>query len=466
MAEPRRPWSPRAFPLLLACLAGCATPPRATTKAPPPNIVVFLADDLGWKDVGFHGSEIATPHIDALAAAGTRLEAFYVQPVCSPTRAALMTGRYPIRTGLQVGVIRPFAQYGLALDELMLPIALQRAGYRTAICGKWHLGTITPDYLPTRRGFDHQYGHYLGMIDYFTHERDGSKDWNRDDRPLDEEGYTTNLITAEAARLIRAHDRSQPLFLYVAFNAPHTPLQAPQEYLDRYAQIAKPSRRKFSAMVTCLDDGIGEVLAALDEQGMRDDTLVLFTSDNGGPPAADNGPLRGRKASIYEGGTRVPTVVCWPGVVPAGAQVDEPLHIVDLFPTLIGRAGGTTEGSKPLDGKDAWATITAGAPSPHDDILLNVNGRAGAVRAGDYKLVWHRGPADPDRRPNAPRGYQLYDLRTDIGERHDLSQEKPDVLAAMQARLQRYRDAAARSLGGGGKPADFVPPARWGHGSR
>lgn len=426
-----------------------------------PHIVFFLADDLGWKDVGFHGSEIKTPHIDGLAKRGTRLESFYVQPVCSPTRAALMTGRYPIRTGLQVGVIRPFAKYGLALDELMLPIALKRAGYTTAICGKWHLGTITPGHLPMRRGFDHQYGHYLGMIDYFSHERDGSVDWNRNDQPLDEKGYTTNLIASECVRLIENHDTKKPLFLYVPFNAPHTPLQAPKRYVDMYAHIEKKRRRSFAAMVACMDDAIGTVLTALEKRGMRDNTLVIFTSDNGGPGAADNGPLRGRKGSIYEGGTRVPTVLAWPGKIAAGAVVHEPLHVVDMLPTLVAVAGGSTEGSKPLDGKNAWRTITEGAPSPHEDILLNVNDRAGAIRAGNWKLVFHR--RNP-RRPNAPRGYQLYNLEEDPGERTDLANSNPQVLASMKTRLDRYRQEATKSKGGSGrKPAGFKTPTRWGH---
>jgi arylsulfatase A-like enzyme len=450
---------------LLAALSACATGHDnvvSAAKQKPPHIVFFLADDLGWKDVGFHGSEIQTPNIDALAKTGTRLESFYVQPVCSPTRAAFMTGRYPIRTGLQVGVIRPHAKYGLALDELMLPQVLKRAGYTTAICGKWHLGTLTPEYLPTRRGFDHQYGHYLGAIDYFSRKRNGSVDWNRDDKPLDEEGYTTNLIANESVRLIKSHDTDKPLFLYVAFNAPHSPLQAPKNYLDKYAHIEKKNRRSFAAMVDCLDVAIGKVLAALEARGMRENTLVIFTSDNGGARAADNGPLRARKGSIYEGGTRVPTVVSWPGRVPAGARVDEPLHIVDMLPTLAKLAGGSTKGSKPLDGKDAWGTITRGEPSPHDAILLNTTPRLGAVRAGDWKIVHHRA-AKNARRPNRPKGFQLYNLKQDLGEKNDLSKTNPEKLAEMKQRLASFRKAAKKPLGGSGPMPKGTSPNRWGH---
>jgi arylsulfatase A-like enzyme len=193
-----------------------------------PNIIVILADDLGSADVSWRGSEIKTPNLDKLALSGARLEQFYVQPVCSPTRAALLTGRYPMRHGLQVGVVRPWAQYGLPLEERTLPQALREAGYTTAIFGKWHLGHFQPEYLPTRRGFDHQYGHYNGALEYFDHTRDSGFDWHRDDKVSRDEGYTTTLIGRETARFIREHDGSKPFFAYVHFNAVHTPLQAPE----------------------------------------------------------------------------------------------------------------------------------------------------------------------------------------------------------------------------------------------
>src|SRR5262245_19427623 len=239
-----------------------------------PNIVFLLADDLGWSDVGFHGSEIKTPNIDKLASGGAKLEAFYVQPVCSPTRAALMTGRYPMRHGLQVGVVRPWAQYGLPLEERTLPQELAEAGYFTAICGKWHLGHFQKAYLPTARGFSHQYGHYNGALDYFTHIRDGGFDWHRNDQVCRDEGYTTELLGSEAVKLIEEHGGKQPLFLYVPFNAPHSPLQAKQEYLDRYASIEAPQRRKYAAMVSCVDDQIGKIAAALEKKGLAKNTLI------------------------------------------------------------------------------------------------------------------------------------------------------------------------------------------------
>src|SRR5687767_5102460 len=271
-----------------------------------PNFIVIIADDLGSGDVGWRGGEIKTPNLDKLAMAGARLEQFYVQPVCTPTRAALLTGRYPMRHGLQVGVVRPWAQYGLPLDERTLPQALKEAGYETAICGKWHLGHFRPEYLPTRRGFDHQYGHYNGAIDYFKHERDGGLDWHRDDQALREEGYSTALVAAEAAKLVREHDPSgRPLFLYVPFNAVHGPHQVPEKYKRPYGDLPEP-RRTYAGMCAAMDEGIGAILAALDEKKLRSSTLIFFASDNGGPSpgkVTSNGPFRAGKGTLYEGGT-------------------------------------------------------------------------------------------------------------------------------------------------------------------
>ena len=438
--------------------------------APRPHIVLLLADDLGWKDVGYHGSEIRTPNIDALAAAGARLEQFYVQPVCSPTRSSLMTGRYPIRQGLQVGVIRPWARYGLPLEERTLAQALKGAGYRTAITGKWHLGLHERTFLPTRRGFDHQYGHYCGALDYFTHRRDGGLDWHRDDRALEVEGYTTQLIAREAVRLIEEHEPSKPLFLYVAFNAPHTPLQAPQEYIRRYRHIKKVRRRKFAAMVTCLDDGIGQIVGALEKRKMIQKTLIFFASDNGGPSGrggADNGTLRGRKGTLYEGGVRVPAVVVWPGKLKAGSVIKEPLHIVDLYPTFLKLAGASLAQPLPLDGRDAWPTIAEGVPSPHDEILHNLEPGRAALRRGDWKLIV-RGEGvfakgSPGNGAPTPARIELYNIAEDPSEKIDLAARHPDRVKELRARLDRHAAAAVPPRGGRGRrPADFRVPEVWG----
>lgn len=431
-----------------------------------PNIVFIIADDLGWKDVGYHGGDIETPNIDRLAREGTRLNQFYVQPVCSPTRSSLMTGRYPMRYGLQVGVVRPWARYGLALRERTLAQALKETGYRTAICGKWHLGHLSPEYLPTSRGFDHQYGHYNGALHYFTHVRDGGLDWHRDDRPAREEGYTTDLIAEESVRLIERHDVSRPLFLYVPFNAPHSPFQAPQAYIDKYKHMRRKNRRVYAAMVTCMDHAVGRIVAALNKRGMTRDTLMVFCSDNGGVGGvADNGPLRGHKAQLYEGGVRVPAVAVWPGVLKAGAVVDEPLHIVDMYPTLLGLAGAKLEQPLPIDGKDAWPTMAQGRRSPHDEILINVTPANGAIRAGRWKLV-HNGAIGANNTGTEAKEnvYELFNLLEDPYESTNLADKHPEKFRELKRRLERYAAAAAQpNVPPNRMPKDFQVPKAWGH---
>jgi arylsulfatase A-like enzyme len=432
---------------------------------PAPHIVVLLADDLGWGDVGYHGSRIATPHIDALARSGVRLEQFYVQPVCTPTRGALLTGRYPMRLGLQVGVVRPWAKHGLPPGERTLANALGDAGYATAICGKWHLGHGSRDYLPTRRGFDQQYGHYNGAIDYFTHIRDGGHDWHKNDEANHEAGYATDLIANSAVNIIAAHDTKRPLFLYVPFNAPHTPLQAPDSYIEKYAHIPDRGRRIYAAMVACMDDAIGRILGALNEHGFkREETLVFFCSDNGGIRSlGSNGELRGEKGKLYEGGIRVPAVMSWPGTLTPGAVVDAPLHIADLYPTLLKLAGGSLAQEHPLDGRDAWPAIAHGEPTPHDIIVHNVTPWSGALRMGKWKLV-HNGsvPANATTGPNKDT-FELFDIAADPNERTDLSIQHADILTMLRARLDELRDAAAPPhIPPNTAPAGFVAPKVWG----
>ena len=231
-----------------------------------PHIVYIVADDLGWKDVGFHGSDIKTPSIDRLAQEGARLEQFYVQSMCTPTRAALMTGRYPFRYGLQTLVIPTPTKYGLPTDERLLPQVLKEAGYRTVMVGKWHLGHADRKYWPRQRGYDNHYGAMVGEIDYFTHASSNVRDWYRNNQPVKEEGYVTQLLGKDAVARINEHDPKTPLLLYLAFTAPHAPYQAPKQYLDKYKHIAEPTRRAYAAMITSMDDEIGKVIAALDKK--------------------------------------------------------------------------------------------------------------------------------------------------------------------------------------------------------
>ena len=407
-----------------------------------------MSDDQGWKDVGFHGSDIRTPSIDRLAQGGARLEQFYAQPMCTPSRAALMTGRYPHRYGLQTLVIPSAGAYGLATDERLLPQALKEAGYRTAIVGKWHLGHADRKYWPRERGFDYQYGPLLGEIDYFDHTAHGTRDWFRDGVPVVEQGYVTELLGRDAVRVIEAHDPKVPLFLYLAFTAPHAPYQAPKAALDRYASVEDPSRRAYAAMITAMDDEIGRVVDALERRGMRENTLIVFQSDNGGPRSAkftgevdmskstipaDNGPFRDGKGTLYEGGTRVVALANWPGRIAAGSVVDGPLHVVDMYPTLASLAGADAHKGKPLDGRDAWGALAEGRPSPRDEVVYDVEPFRAALRVGRWKLVWQA---------TLPSRTELFDLAQDPGETTNVADAHPAKVAELKQRIEALaRDA-------------------------
>lgn len=456
-----------AFTLLGGvCLVAAATVPSK------PNIVVIVADDLGYADVGWHGTEIKTPNLDKLAKEGVRLEQFYVQPVCSPTRASLMTGRYPMRYGLQVGVVRPIADYGLSLEERTLANALQEAGYYTAICGKWHLGHCTKEYLPTQRGFDYQFGHYNGALDYYTHYRDGGLDWHRNDKPVTEEGYTTDLLSDDAARRIREHKFTEkPMFLYVPYNAVHSPYQDVPEvekWNQVYSGIANSTRRTYAGMVAVMDAGIGRIVAALDEKGVRDNTLIFFCSDNGGPSPkriTDNGILRAGKATLYEGGVRVPAIAIWPGKIPANSQVNTAIHIVDLYPTLVGIAGGSVQQKLPLDGVDVKSVICTNAALPARAILHNATPRSGALQYENWKIIVN-GQIDANdlsgnlTTPNR-QTVELFNLADDIGEQTNLAQTMPEKVKEMLVMYDKFAAEAVPPLSKPGPP-DFKVPSVWG----
>src|SRR6478752_3142340 len=385
--------------ILAAKLAVCftalvliaASPASAQPSPPRPNIVYIVADDLGWKDVGFHGSDIKTPNVDKLAETGARLEQFYVQPMCTPTRAALLTGRYPFRYGLQTAVIPTPSKYGLATDERLLPQALKEAGYVTRLWGE------------------------------------------------------------DAVAQINAHDPKTPFFLYLAFTAPHAPYQAPKEYLDKYKHIEDPTRRAYAAMITAMDDEIGNVVGALDKKGIRDNTLIVFMSDNGGNRTAmlsgdvdvsnlklpaDNGPYRGGKGMLYEGGTRVVALANWPGHIKPGVN-NEIIHVVDMFPTLAGLAGASLSKGKPLDGVDVWSTLSDGKPSPRHEVVYNIEPFRGGVREGDWKLIW---------RTPLPSALELYNIAEDPSEKTNLADKNPQIVAKLQKRIEELARESAKSL--------------------
>lgn len=439
-----------AFAIALIATAGHT----ATAADRPPNIVHIVADDLGWKDVGFNGcADIKTPNIDALAAGGAKFTQFYVQPMCTPTRAALMTGRYPFRYGLQTIVIPGPASYGLDTEEFLLPQSLKDAGYTTAIIGKWHLGHAHLKYWPKQRGFDYQYGAMIGELDHYTHSDAGVLDWFRNNKPVREKGYTTQLIGEDAVKYINQQSAEKPFYLYLTFNAPHTPYQAPKEYVDRYPNISDPTRRTYAGMVTCLDDEIGRVVAALDKKGLRENTLILFHSDNGGTRNAmfagqmadlsktklpcDNGPYRDGKGSLYEGGCRVAACANWPGKIKP-QTVDGLIHAVDIYPTVAKLAGASTAKCKPLDGLNVWDTIAEGKPSPRTEIVYNVEPFRGAVRQGDWKLIW---------RALIPTSMELYNLAEDPYETNNVLAAHSDKVVSLQARINELGTQSAKSLG-------------------
>ncbi|MBX3540753.1 MAG: arylsulfatase [Chelatococcus sp.] len=426
---------------LLAGLAiGFAGTRAASAQGVPPNIIYIVADDLGWGDVGFHGSDIPTPNLDALARGGAPLEQFYTQPMCTPTRAALMTGRYPLRYGLQTGVIPGAGTYAIPMDEYLLPQTLKDAGYTTALVGKWHLGHAKPEFWPRQRGFDQFYGALVGEIDHFKHSSHGVPDWYRDNTPIEEAGFDNSLFGDEAARVIREHDRSRPLFLYLAFTAPHTPFQAPQDYLERFKDISDENRRAYAAMISVMDDGIGKVVTELEKRGMRDNTLIVFHSDNGGVTSsifagdskvagglpARNGPYRDGKGTLYEGGTRVAALANWPGRIKPGA-VNAMIHVVDMYPTIAALAGVETSKTKPLDGLNVWGALAGEEPSPRDEIVYNVDPMGAAVRRGDWKLVW---------KAALPQRLELFNLRVDKSETQDLAAKNPQKVLELKARIE------------------------------
>jgi len=361
-----------------------------------------------------------------------------------------MTGRYAIHTGVYIS-IPPHSKWGVKLEERTLAQALHDAGYETAIVGKWHLGESSPAYRPTQRGFDHQYGLLAARIDYFTHEWDNELDWHRDDQPCHDEGYSTTLLAKEACRLIREKNPDKPLFLYLPFNAVHAKCQVPESYCQPYTNLHGPYRI-YAGTTAAMDEAIGQVLAALDEKGIRDNTLIVFSSDNGGledKKFTHNGPLRSGKNAIYEGGVRLCACATWPSHIPAGITINEPIHAVDWYPTLVKLGGGSLDQKLPLDGLDIWPVLTQGAKSPHDAILLSgIHREETAIRMGDWKLLVgaidkssKESPIDdkdvkesPTAKPAGGK-VELYNLATDIGEKHNLASEQPAKVEELRTRL-------------------------------
>ncbi len=373
--------------------------------------------------------------LDKLAAAGAKLDAFYVQPVCSPTRAAFMTGRYPMRHGLQVGVVRPWAQYGLPLDEQHLGDRLEKRRLQDGIFGKWHLGHFEKAYQPTQRGFDIQYGHYNGALDYFTHERDGGFDWHRNDQVSRDEGYTTHLIGREAAKFVKEHAGKQPFFLYVPFNAVHAPHQVPDEYTRPYERM-QGDRKKYAGMLAAMDEAIGQIADAVEAAGAYKNTLFVFSSDNGGPSPGkitSNGHSRRQRHAVRRRSAsccirdHARSDPCW--------FHSELSHAYRRSLPDLAEVGGNESRTETTDRRHRCvASLAEGKPLPDRAILLNTTPRNGAVRQGNWKVVRKNGVDDPDDPNNSKVGeetIELFDLQADPYESKNLAKEQADQVAQL-----------------------------------
>lgn len=434
----------------LAALLLAVSSTLVYAQTTPPNIVFMIADDLGWADVGFHGGNAPTPHLDRLAEDGLELTQHYVAPVCSPTRAGLLTGRYWSR----FGVTTPTNSLALPADTVTLARALQSIGYQTCLTGKWHLGS-KPEWGPNHYGFDHSYGSLAGGVTSWTHRyKVGpySKTWHRNEELLDEKGHVTDLIASEAVRWV-SQDRDAPFFLYVPFTAVHLPINESQEWLDRVPPtIEGEIARQYAASIMHLDAAVGRILNAIKENGHHDNTLIVFTSDNGGstatnntqpyppddsPPGkltANNGALRGQKGSVYEGGVRVPTIVAWAGQIEAGRQ-DTPVCIVDWMPTFCKLAGYQPQQDLRWDGVDLSELLRKRVQLPDRAIYLaGPRKRSVALRQGHWKLVISGG----DRR-------ELFRLDRDPSEQQNLAAELRDRVHDMLETLTRLQTSDGQS---------------------
>jgi len=449
-------------------LTGCGN--TTAPDAGPPNVLLLIADDLGWNDVSYDGSEIPTPNIDALAADGVVLDRFYVAPVCSPTRMGLLTGRYPVRWGMMDAAVRPWEQLGLPPEEVTLAEALRDAGYtRRVMLGKWHVGYASRRYHPLEQGFTDFFGTYNGALDYFTHDVAGQPDWHRDYDPMPLQGrYTTELVTDEAIRVIREASRDGgPFLLSVNYNAPHTPLAATDACQARFADLPDPRRRLFAAVVSCLDDGIGRILTALDEAGLRDDTLVWFLSDNGALEVSggSNDPLRGGKLEVYEGGIRVPAIVRWPaGGLAGGRTVDAPIGYVDVLPTLARLAGASSSLPAVVDGRDVSEVLAEASPGADRDLFFFqganlLTGADGPEQAAVLRWPWKlvRVGTGLDIDASDAGIYELFEIDRDPNETADVAAEHPEIVATLRTRMHEL--LALRPPGVVLSP--LAPPPGW-----
>lgn len=424
---------------------------KSTLLKNKPNVLILVADDAGWRDVGYHGSEIKTPTLDKLADENVQLNEFYVCPTCSPTRASLLTGKYPSRYGI-LGPIGGKSTQALPMDSMNLPKALKQAGYTTALTGKWHLG-LSLETGPNHYGFDYTYGYLHGQIDQYTHVyKNGDRSWHRNGKFIDEKGHATDLITNEAIKYIsEIRDKSKPFFLEVTFSVPHYPLQEEDRWIEPYKDTIKnESRRLFAASVSHLDSSINRILETLQKENLDKDTIVIFLSDNGGQEnwlntgkdyngkhgphdvLGDNRPLRDYKTSLYEGGIRVPSIVSWQGKLKHHV-VDEAISVADILPTVAYLAGVKLDQNLNLDGKNVWSAIAEGGSTGKREIYGRTKNQI-ALRYGEWKLV-HNG-STPEKGKD-----ELYNLKFDPNEKNDVARVYPDIVKSLLERMRKISES-------------------------
>lgn len=452
-----------------------------------PNIVVIVADDLGWADVGYHGGNIDTPSLDRLAEQGVQLNRFYTTPICSPTRAALMTGRDPIRLGVAYGVIMPWDNIGVNPAEHFMPESFGAAGYQTAMVGKWHLGHAQMTYHPNERGFEHFYGHLHTEVGFYPPFANvGGKDFQVNGVTADDEGYETYLLADEVSRYIRERDAQKPFFIYMPFIAPHTPLDAPAELQEKYKDIdtdlpparsnqtdstrriskmlmRESARPMYAAVVDGMDQAIGQVLDTLDEEGLSDNTIVLFFSDNGGAAysygGADNAPLRGGKGETFEGGIRVVSLMRWPEKLQGGQIFDQVMTVMDVFPTLADAAGVDPLNTFEFDGSSLWPSISEGATHSREDMVMfaseiPIYGSFKLTAFDDtWKLVQEM---EQDQLSTTVTNY-LFKITDDPNEYNNLADEHPEIVVSMSHAISEWRALHPVS----GTRSVLIPPPGW-----
>lgn len=436
----------------IMCVGSLAWLAAAKPTAAAPNVIIFYADDLGWGELGCQGNrEIPTPHIDSIAANGRRCTQGYVAATyCSPSRAGLMTGRYPTRFGHETNGDHDSSGF---LQQTTLATRLKQLGYATICVGKWHLGQ-SPERHPTARGFDEFYG-TLNNTPFFHPKQFIDSRKSPEVVPVDDKDfYTTDAYADRAVDWIKTHAKG-PWFLYLPFNAQHAPLQAPQKYLDRFASITDPKRKLFAAMLSAMDDAVGRVLGTVRELGQEENTLVFFIADNGGPTqstTSGNGPLRGFKMTTFEGGPRVPFLVQWKGRIPGGKAYDLPVMNLDVVPTVMAAAGKPVDAAEKLDGVDLLPFLTGAAEGrPHGTIFWRFVDQW-AVRDGDWKLVVAKGGSGQP---------ELYDLANDVGEQTNLASSQPERVTALRHKYDAWAAQQAPppdpAKGPGGRPKRKSP---------